>query len=71
MLLALGPTLMRPLYMYVYIYMVSKLSLDRIAHKTRCIYSIADKNVTTDSQEPKPVFPLGAVIQYLLIQGSW
>ena len=30
--------------------------------------SSLDKNVTRGSQEPSPTFPLGAMIQYLLIQ---
>lgn len=27
-----------------------------------------DRNVTRDLQEPKPVFPLGAVVLYVLVQ---
>lgn len=48
------------------------LSLNRNTHKTKlCIYWSFDKNVVTrGSQEPSPVFPLGVMVPYVLIQCS-
>ena len=34
------------------------------------MYGLVDENVTRSSQEPNPVFPPGAMVQYLVIQCS-
>lgn len=43
-------------------------SLDRNIHYATLGYAPIDQNVTRGSQELNPAFPLGAVIQYFLIQ---
>lgn len=50
-------------------YLLNKVSLSRCTHKTRLsIYKAIDKNmVARGSQQPNPVFVLGTMVQYQLI----
>lgn len=49
-------------------YLLNKVSINK-AHITQGYVVLTDENtVTRDSQEPNPLFLLGTVAQYLLIQ---
>lgn len=50
-------------------YVLNKLSVN--INTLRIMYCSVDENVVTlGSQEHNPVFPLGAMVQYLLVQLS-
>lgn len=52
-------------------YASNKAALHRNAHKTGlCVDQLMKIFVTLVPREPNPVFPLGAVVQYSLIQAS-
>lgn len=48
-------------------HVLNKVSLNRNT-QTQVYVWLFDKNVTTASQEPNPVFPLGLMLHYSLIQ---
>lgn len=52
-------------------FILNKMSLDRNTHKQPLCIDQLVKVLTRGSQEPNLVFPLGAMIQYSLIQYSW
>lgn len=51
--------------------MLHKTSFSRNTHKTRSHIDWSMRNGTRGSQVPKPIFPVGSMVQYLLIQDSW
>lgn len=44
------------------LYVLSKMSLNRITHKNKVIYWLVDESVFEGSQEPNHVFPLGVMV---------
>ena len=51
--------------------MLDKTSFSRNTHKTRSHLDWSRRNGTRGSQVPKPIFSVGNMVQYLLIQESW
>lgn len=50
---------------------LDKASFSRNTHKTRSHIDWSMRNGTRVSQVPKPIFSVGSVVQYLLIQNLW
>ena len=49
-------------------HILNTISLNRNRHKVRVCIDVYENTITKDSQAPNPIFPLGAMIQYSVIQ---
>ena len=55
-------------HIYKYVFILHKVSLSAIRENKITFRSVKEQVVTSGSQEPNLRSPLGAVVQYLLIQ---